>query len=75
MPKPMTIKEVAQKIGVSFDTVKSNIVDLLELLPVKDRMAVLEYMAYCQQLRRGQGTVQEYVFKRMWGDGDLIEGA
>lgn len=55
----MTIKEVAEKTGVSALTVKKNIGDLLTVLPVRKRVAVLEFMIYCKKIRHRRGFIQE----------------
>lgn len=51
MQKPMTIKAIAQKIGVSEGAVKNNIVDLLAALPIEKRVVVLEYMLHCKRFK------------------------
>lgn len=63
MPKLMTIKEIAQKTGISEYAVKTNIERLLPLLPIKKRVAVMEYMLYCKQLkhRKSEEEVMEVV--------------
>jgi len=55
LPKLLTIKEVAEKTGVSEYAVKSNVGELLAVLPVKERLVVVEYMFYCKQHTRIKG--------------------
>jgi hypothetical protein len=51
MTKPITIKEVSKRVGVSECAVKDNVVNLLVVLPVRERVAVMEYMLYCKRMR------------------------
>jgi hypothetical protein len=65
MHKHMTIKEVAHKSGVSDCAVKDNIEVLLPLLPIEDRVLVMEYMVYS----RCRLTLVEYVYLFMCRGG------
>lgn len=59
--KPMTIKEVARKAGVSECAVKKGVVDLLAILPMKKRVMVMEYLLYCKQLKSGAGGTSKHI--------------
>jgi len=48
-----TIKEVARRTGLSEFTVRKNIEVLLPVLPIGDRVAVLEHMLICKERKRG----------------------
>ena len=45
----LTIKEIAKKTNISAYAVRQNILQLLTLLPVKDRVAVMEDLVYCRE--------------------------
>ena len=51
MPELITIKKVAEKTQVSQCAVRQNVVQLLEVLEVEERVEVMEYMLYCKELR------------------------
>lgn len=55
--KPITIKEVSRKTGVSEWAIKKNVVDLLAVMPVGERVEVMEHMLYCKRLKSGKGEV------------------
>jgi len=56
--KPITIKEVSRKTGVSEWAVKKNVVDLLTVMPVGERVEVMEHMLYCKQLKNRRNTIE-----------------
>lgn len=56
--KPLTIKEVSIKTGVSEWAVKKNVVDLLGVMPVGERVEVMEHMLYCKQLKNRRETIE-----------------
>jgi len=56
--KPITIKEVAEKTGVSEWAVKKNVVDLLAAMSVKERVEVMEHMLACKQLKNRRETIE-----------------
>lgn len=49
----LTIKEIAKRTGLSEYAVRANVVTLFEVLPVEERVRVMEYMLRCRQHRRG----------------------
>jgi len=50
MQKPLTIKEVAERIGVSEGAVRHNIEALLAVLPLRQRILVLEHLDNSKRL-------------------------
>jgi hypothetical protein len=63
--KPITIKEVAKRTGVSQYAIKRSVVDLLSCLPVRDRVAVMEHMFYCKKIRnRRDESENKAIFKK-----------
>jgi hypothetical protein len=54
MTKQITIKEVSRRVGVSECAVKDNVVNLLVVLPVRERVAVMEYMLYCKRMKNAK---------------------
>ncbi len=73
MQKLVTIKEVARKLGISEYAVKKNVENLLPLLPMDERLGVMEYLLYCKRRRHGKESIQEYAYKCMWEGGELVE--
>jgi len=57
MEKLITIKEVSRKTKVSECAIRNSVADLLALLPVKERVAVMEYMLYCRELKHRKVVV------------------
>lgn len=51
MPELITIKKVSEKTDVSQCAVRQNVVALLEVLEVEERVEVLEFMVFCKELR------------------------
>jgi len=47
----MTVKKVAEKTRVSECAVKQNIVQLLGVLEITEKVEVLEYMLHCREMR------------------------
>jgi len=48
----LTIKRVAQIAQSSHHTIKDNVVNLLRVLPVEERISVLEYMLASKERKR-----------------------
>jgi len=63
MQKPLTIKDVATKTGVSEFAIKDNAIDLLAVLPVQERIMVMEYMLYCKQHKHEKEAIQTKVIE------------
>lgn len=53
----ITIKHIARAAGTSQTAVKRNVVELLVLLPMDERVAVLEYMYNCKVRKKGGGRM------------------
>ena len=59
MKKPITIKEVSQRTGLSAYAVRDNIRHLLRLLSIEERIKVLEHMLFCREMRNRKVVVDE----------------
>lgn len=66
MQELITIKKVSEKTDVSQCAVRQNVVALLEVLEVEERVEVLEFMVFCKELRHRSIEQDE-------GDGDDME--
>ena len=51
MPELMTIKKVSEKTDVSQCAVRQNVVALLGVLEIEQKVEVLEFMSFCKELR------------------------
>lgn len=51
MQELITIKRVAEKTDVSQCAVRQNVVALLEVLEIEQKVEVLEFMVFCKDMR------------------------
>jgi len=59
------MKEIARRTGVSPSTVRDNVLNLMGALPVRERVVVMEHMAYCRDLRNWKKRGDEMKMKKL----------
>jgi len=63
MPKRLTIKEISKKIGVSEFAIKDNLQRLLAIIPMKERVTIMEHMLYSKEHRHEKEAIQTKVIE------------